>query len=398
VRFLCVSDFVAEKNSGAAGSILAIGQALADRGHEVDFLWKNTEPYVLPHPSLSRLFELPRHQYRQVAGQLEKAAYDVVVISQPYAYLACEKLASRYPKTLFLNRTHGWEDRYTQSRRYFQWKDDDAPAARQFAAHISRNMLHRACLRTLRASDGVVTASSLCARFIESSGELPAGRLAVIPHGLDDAFLSRTWPERTGRGARMLFVGNYLPRKGSAVLEAVLPPLAAAHAAATMTFVVNHDAVDRIVSRFGPAFGDRLTVLPWQDRASLPAIYAAHDITLFPSLFEGFGKVFLEGMACGACVVGFDQGGLPDVAVSGRDALFCETGDRAAFKALLEQCMQNPDLVQAIGQRAQDTAQAYTWQRTAEETEAFCEQLRVQGSRFRVQGSVSRTGTLNPEP
>jgi hypothetical protein len=207
VRFLCVSDFVAEKNSGAAGSILAIGDALSRRGHDVDFLWKHTQPYVLPHPSLSRLLELPRHQYRQVAARLEKSPYDVVVISQPYAYLAYEKLRSRYPRTLFLNRTHGWEDRYTIARRRFRWDDDEtARAPRRFAARISRALLHRACLRTLRASDGVLAASSLCARFIEGVGITPPVRLAVIPHGLDENFLRRTRPPRTARGARMLFV------------------------------------------------------------------------------------------------------------------------------------------------------------------------------------------------
>jgi glycosyltransferase involved in cell wall biosynthesis len=374
---LCVSDFVADKNSGAAGTILAIGDALSRRGHEVDFVWKNTQPYYLPHPSLSRLLELPRHQYRQVADQLEMAPYDVVVISQPYAYLAYEKLRSRYPRTLFLNRTHGWEDRYTLLRRRLRW-DDDVPttAPRRFAARFTSQLLHRACVRTLRASDGILAASSLCARFIDGFGMIPHRRLAVIPHGLDEDFLRRTRPPRTGPGARMLFVGNYLARKGSAVLESVLPPLAAAYPDATMTFVVNPQAIDRIASHFGPAFGDRLTVVTWQDRSKLAPIYADHDITLFPSLFEGFGKVFLEAMACGSCVVGFDQGALPDVAVSGQDALFCATGDRASFKALLEQCLQNAVVPEAIGRRAQETAQRYTWARTAEQTEAFCEQLR----------------------
>jgi glycosyltransferase involved in cell wall biosynthesis len=117
-------------------------------------------------------------------------------------------------------------------------------------------------------------------------------------------------------------------------------------------------------------------VLPWQDRSKLALIYADHDITLFPSMFEGFGKVFLEAMACGSCVVGFGEGALPDIAVSGQDALFCATGDRASFKALIEQCLQNAVVPEAIGRRAQDTAQQYTWARTAELTEAFCEQLR----------------------
>jgi glycosyltransferase involved in cell wall biosynthesis len=375
VRFLCVSDFAAEKNSGAAGSILAIGDALGRRGHDVDFLWKNSQPYYLPHPGLSRLLELPRHQYRQVADQLENVPYDVVVISQPYAYLAYEKLRSHYPGTLFLNRTHGWEDRYTLSRRLLRY-EIPATASGRFASRISRALLHRACLRTLRASDGILVASRQCARYIEGVGVIPPARVAVIPHGLDENFLDGSRPQPAHRGTRMLFVGNYLPRKGSAVLEAILPPLATAYPDATMTFVVNPQAVDRIASHFGPAFGDRLTVLTWQERSKLPSIYAGHDLTLFPSLFEGFGKVFLEAMACGACVVGFDQGALPDVAVSGQDALFCETGDCATLKALIERCLQNAEVPHAIGRRAQVTAQQYTWERTAEQTEAFCERLR----------------------
>ena len=53
-----------------------------------------------------------------------------------------------------------------------------------------------------------------------------------------------------------------------------------------------------------------------------------------------------------------------------------ETGDRVSFKVLIEQCLQNAVVPEAIGRRAQGTAQQYTWARTAEQTEAFCEQLR----------------------
>jgi hypothetical protein len=57
MRFLIASDFLRDENAGAAGAILDIGRALADRGHGIDYLWKDDKPYKLPHPSMSRWLE-----------------------------------------------------------------------------------------------------------------------------------------------------------------------------------------------------------------------------------------------------------------------------------------------------------------------------------------------------
>jgi glycosyltransferase involved in cell wall biosynthesis len=107
------------------------------------------------------------------------------------------------------------------------------------------------------------------------------------------------------------------------------------------------------------------------------AIYQEHNILLFPSLFEGFGKVFLEGMAAGLCVVGFREGGLPDIAVHGRDALLCDPGDRRTFGQLVSAALQNPDQTEAIGRRAREVGRRFTWDRHARETEDFCWQLKL---------------------
>ena len=99
-------------------------RALGRRGHHVDYVLRDGRPYRLPHPTLSRFWELPQRQFRQVARQLASATYDGVIISQPYAYLIYERLAPRYPRTLFLNRTHGWEGRFDAAANRFQWSGD----------------------------------------------------------------------------------------------------------------------------------------------------------------------------------------------------------------------------------------------------------------------------------
>ena len=376
MRFLIASDFVRDENAGAAGAILDIGRALDGRGRDIDYLWKDDKPYKLPHPSLSRWLELPRRQYSQIAVQMARAPYDVVLISQPYAYLVYELLPAKYPGTLFLNLTHGWEDLLNAARLRFAWDGPYSPA-RRLALTLTKALVNRACQRTVRACHGIVVPSQAGALYIRRQYGVSSDKVAVIPLGLDEAFLSPDIRRSDGRnGARLLYVGNYLALKGSDVLESVLPPLGIAYPDASMTFVVPSEAAPRITSRFGPAFGKRLTVLPWRDRHTMPEVYARHDILIFPSLFEGFGRTFLEGMACGMCVVGFGEGGLPDISTSGRDAFYCNTGDMTSMKALIERCLQDPGLVREVGQRARLTARNYSIMLSAEQTEAFCKQRR----------------------
>lgn len=372
MRFLFVSDFICEWNSGSAGSILSIGEAMVKRGHTVDYLWKDDQAPRLPHPSLDRLFGLPRRQFRQIREQLRKADYDVVIVSQPYAYPVYEQLPKLYPNTLFLNRTHGWEDRFNLARLKWCW-DLEKGSPAWMMAWASAIVARRLFRRTARACNGLIAPSSLDAKFVTSSYGVPKSKVGVIPYGISEEFLNvDTSSDRTSPEVRMLFVGNYIPLKGTRILESVLPSLAQRYPNLELTIVVPNESVEIVKARYGAAFGERLVVMNWQPRNKLIELFASHDIYLFPSLFEGFGKVFLEAMACGMCVVGFDQGGLSNLAKCGEAALFCQTGDVEGFRELLEESVKTPELTRRIGTEAQKVANKFTWERTARETEVFC--------------------------
>jgi glycosyltransferase involved in cell wall biosynthesis len=375
MRFLFASDFICDWNSGSAGSILAIGDALGKRGHTIDYLWRDNQIPPPPHPTLDRLFALPRRQFRQIQQQLNKASYDAVIVSQPYAYSVYEKLSKLHPGTLFLNRTHGWEDRFNLARLKWAW-DLEKRTPEWMLAWASATFARRIFRRTVIACHGLISPSSICADFISNSYGIPKSKIAVIPYGLSPEFLNIDTNGRSStQQIKMLFIGNYIALKGTRMLEAMLPSLARLYPNAALTFVVPSGSIDLVREKYGSAFGDRLTVLGWQKRCELVELYSRHDIYLFPSLFEGFGKVFLEAMACGMCVVGFDEGGISDIAASGESAMFCESGDEAAFYKLLNTCLNNPELTRKIGLTAQKIVRTYTWERTATETEIFCQQL-----------------------
>lgn len=374
MKYLIVSNFEPDPNAGAAGALHATQNALTRRGHQVDVLWRRRGTRLVPNHAFSELLELPSLQLRQVEAQLQLQHYDAVDISQPFAYRVYETLAPRFPRTLFLNRTHGWEARvHACDHRWVR----PGPMWRRVASGVKKHLALRACQRTAAAAHGIITACTKCAAFVRTAYQLDASRVDTIAHGVAHELLGVTDTPPPRVRQRMLYVGGLLPMKGAQVLRTLLPDIAQEFPDATVTFVIPNDQIGLVEGAFRSSFGDRLGVLSWRDRSELADIYAAHDLLLMPSLFEGFHKASLEAMAMGLCVVGFDEGGLADMAVHGEDALFCAPGDLDAYAALLRRALSQPALVTAIGQRARRLGATYTWDRAAERLEGFVHRVRA---------------------
>ena len=372
MRFLCASDLVEDRNTGAAGVILDIGDALQRQGHDVDYMWHDPKARWLPQHTVSQLFELPRRQLRAVRQRLVERKYAVVIISQPYAYLTYEHLGTRYPTTAFLNQTHGWEERLYAAYHKYEW-DGPLRIGRRVASHAVRAALSRACRRTVASCDGLIAPSSLCGEFIRTRFAAFSDKVAVIPYGIEVSTLGERPPRSRHTPPAVLYVGNYLGRKGVGVLRQVLADAARLHPDVRVTFVVDEAGATLVERDHRETFGAHLEIHSWVDREALGQIYRAHDILIMPSLFEGFGNVWMEAMAEGTCVVAFAEGGLQDVARHEEHALLCDTGDTEALTALLHRALNDLDASQQLGRRAQQQVRLFTWERHANATERFVE-------------------------
>ncbi|MBA5776400.1 glycosyltransferase family 4 protein [Stappia sp. F7233] len=103
-----------------------------------------------------------------------------------------------------------------------------------------------------------------------------------------------------------------------------------------------------------PLFPDsRLTFLGARDAADMPAIYAGHDVLVWPAIREAFGFVFLEAQAAGLCVVGGDTFGVPDIVRDGETGLLSPEGDAAAFAANLRRVIGDAPLRHRLSRAAQ---------------------------------------------
>lgn len=112
----------------------------------------------------------------------------------------------------------------------------------------------------------------------------------------------------------------------------------------------------------------RVRFIGFVDDADLPALYAAADLFVFPSLYEGFGLPPLEAMACGTPVILSNASSLPEVVGDGRDgetAVLLPPTDQTAWTQMMLTLLQDPVRRSQIAAAGRHRSQQFRWQKAA---------------------------------
>ena len=192
MNFLFVIDSVYNPNAGAGGTVITIGNELSSRGHKIEYIWRKENRFIKSN-NFYRFFELPYDQYKQIKEALKKEKYDVVMVSQPFAFLAFFLLKPKYSNILFVNRSHGWELRIHQrlklianstSKKWKSFKNIPAHLLMKFCSYL-----------TVRYSDLILTASSDDKDFIKEAYPKYAYKVESILYGLSDDYIGLKYNE-----------------------------------------------------------------------------------------------------------------------------------------------------------------------------------------------------------
>ncbi|MGI5915533.1 MAG: glycosyltransferase [Anaerolineae bacterium] len=245
-------------------------------------------------------------------------------------------------------------------------------------------------------ADRIVAATPLDRQQMIDLYEPQADRIAVIPCGVNlDLFrpIGRDVArERLGLPVDrilLLFVGRLDPVKGlDVLLEAMceltrrLRPCRAqdlslaviggdreSHLEAMMDDHCLHDI------RREMGLDDLVIFVGSRSQEDLPYYYSAAEVCVMPSLYESFGMVALEAMACGTPVIASRVGGLTYTVRDGETGYLVPDRDPKALADRLEQLLCDDDLRERLAQRAVQIARTYSWEAVADQIEALYAQV-----------------------
>jgi alpha-maltose-1-phosphate synthase len=211
----------------------------------------------------------------------------------------------------------------------------------------------------LRQADLVFVASSFTLKTLDQAPDF-RGTVAVIPYGapvLDPVIGADPESKPRSDKLRVLFAGGLGQRKGLSYLFRAIRQL---KGAATLTVIGARPAA--ACAALDRELAD-VRWIPTCSHAEVLAEMAAHDVFVFPSLFEGFGLVLLEAMAMGLPIITTAHTAAPDLIDDGVEGFIVPIRSSEAIVEKLELLMREPDRQAEMSMRARRRAREHTWER-----------------------------------
>jgi glycosyltransferase involved in cell wall biosynthesis len=211
----------------------------------------------------------------------------------------------------------------------------------------------------------VVVTSPSTARLLIEDYAVPPERLSIVRPGTD-----RTLPRPRAGGAvvELLAVGSVSPRKGYDILVAALATMSDLPWRLTVAgdrerSLETVEALDAKIAR--AKLCERIRFTGAISPEKLAQHYAAADLFVLASRFEGYGMAFAEAIAHGLPVVGTNAGAIPET-VPASAGVLVPPDDVAALAAILRRLIESAAERERLAAGARAAATAFpSWQDSA---------------------------------
>lgn len=112
---------------------------------------------------------------------------------------------------------------------------------------------------------------------------------------------------------------------------------------------------------------------------------------------EGWGITNIEAAACGTPTIASDSPGLRDSVLDGETGLLVPHGDVDRLAAAMRRLLEDGELRARLGQSALEFAQRFSWDRSADQTEAFLTATLRQANEATAARRAKRARPAKPE-
>ena len=209
--------------------------------------------------------------------------------------------------------------------------------------------------------------------------QIPEDKLRIIPNGVypEEFMNTSTDPDKVrvrycASDEKLIFsVGRIVREKGLGVLLDAFSRVLAVDPRVKLVIAGKgpyHDELRHRAYQLG--IYNRVYFTGYIDDNTRNALYKCADVVVFPSLYEPFGIVALEGMAAGTPVIVSDCGGMSEIIKHGVNGLKAYSNNASSLADNILWALQHPDHTKEMKVKAMDDIRnIYNWENIARETQ-----------------------------
>lgn len=337
-------------NQGSGYVICGYANAMRDLGHSVSL---HTAFPNRPLPGGKGT------QFRTRMGMLRSlslaAKSDLLLLWGGEAGWVAPRIKALRKRGVVIASSNGLDTHYLQAH---------GASAEEVAQHPSNP-----CFRDL---DGLFMVSQFDADFAAVQNYQPAERRLAIPNPLPDEFIGRS--TQKGNSNLVLFVGNWLPNKGSSSITEMIQQVSIRHSSARFRLI--GPETSQVTRELDLTCVEAID--PGVSRADLIRHYEEASILVMPSRYESFGMVASEAMACGCAVIA-TKTGFPYELQPEEEVLHVPFGDSKALGDAVIRLLEDDELRDRISQSGHRRVQNLTWESSGRSMNAFITGISVLG-------------------
>lgn len=225
----------------------------------------------------------------------------------------------------------------------------------------------------------VIATSQFMEQEVKSYFNLPADKIDIVPNGIDAAPFDalekvdlcgfrKRWAQPDER--IIFFVGRLVQEKGAHLIVEAAPQVLAEFPKTKFVLAGTGSMTGHIKWRaMNLGIGDRILVAGFISDADRNRLLRVADAAVFPSLYEPFGIVALEGMAAKCPVVVSDVGGLGEVVKHDENGVKVYPDNVDSLAWGIRYVLRDPKAARARAAKAYRMVKVeYSWDRIAQQT------------------------------
>ncbi|MBW4481627.1 MAG: glycosyltransferase family 4 protein [Tildeniella torsiva UHER 1998/13D] len=328
-----------DASSGASGSMIRIGSELQKRGINVEYFTYDDLPKFRSKRTYHFLF--PYFLYRYVKDR----SFDIVDACTGDTWLL--GLLRNRKNLKIVIRSSGLEHMEFDSR--LRYRDSIPLKTRIVWGHINLSLV----ALSLRTADHIVALTNKEKEYIRNKFKFPESKISIFHHVLPQYFSHLPKPSCLNT-LKILYVGVWNERKGIHYLIDALEKLVETNCSFSVTFVGIRIEEEAVCKYFSDSLSKFVKIISSIDHENLPQIYLDHNVFVFPSRYEGFGKVVTEAMASGIPIITTSVGIADEFIEHHVDGIKIPCCNSEAIYNALVWVLKHPQEAKIYGQRGRE--------------------------------------------